>query len=139
MSPDPLWIKADRLVDPQRLNLYAYVRNNPLRFTDPTGMDVVLGKCAVGDAKKCFDIFQRGLRKEDRDHIHLVEGNGKNGFKKGQFGVTVDADYKSTSKNFQALQTAANDHSAVGRIDVLKDGDTYQLFGTISWSKQGGM
>jgi RHS repeat-associated protein len=31
MTPDPLYIEAHRLVDPQRLNLYAYARNNPFR------------------------------------------------------------------------------------------------------------
>ena len=65
-SPDPIWVKADRLVDPQRLNLYAYGRNNPLRFTDPTGMDIEIGKCAIGTAQDCFNRFQQGLRKEDR-------------------------------------------------------------------------
>lgn len=70
--------------------------------------------------------------------MHLVVGDGKNGFKKGQFGVTVDADYKSESKNFQTLQKAANDHSAVGQIDVLRSGDTYKVFGTVSYSKEAG-
>ena len=124
MSADPILVKADRMLDPQRLSLYAYGRNNPLKFTDPTGMDVVLGRCAGANANKCFKILQLGLRKEDRTHVHLVEGIGKNGFKQGQFGVTVDSDYKSTSGNFNNLQLAANDHSATGRIDVLTNGDT---------------
>jgi RHS repeat-associated protein len=35
MTPDPL---GGKLVDPQTLNRYSYVINNPLRFTDPTGL-----------------------------------------------------------------------------------------------------
>ena len=37
---DPITIKRERLRDPQRLNLYAYVRNNPLVFYDPDGQDL---------------------------------------------------------------------------------------------------
>jgi RHS repeat-associated protein len=36
MSPDPL---GGRPEDPQTLNRYAYARNNPLSFSDPTGLD----------------------------------------------------------------------------------------------------
>jgi RHS repeat-associated protein len=36
-SVDPIYISKDRLVDPQAINLYAYVRNNPLSYIDPTG------------------------------------------------------------------------------------------------------
>jgi RHS repeat-associated protein len=39
-STDPILITADRLIDPQEINLYHYARNNPLRFTDPTGEDI---------------------------------------------------------------------------------------------------
>jgi len=72
-------------------------------------------------------MLQEGLRKEDRSHVHLVEGDGRNGFKKGQFGVTVDAGYKSKSENFQFLQKAANDHSATAQVDVLSSKDTVSL------------
>jgi hypothetical protein len=36
MSPDDFW-KDTNLADPQSLNKYAYSRNNPLRYVDPTG------------------------------------------------------------------------------------------------------
>jgi hypothetical protein len=78
--------------------------------------------------KICFlEIFQSGLRKADRGHVHLVVGTGKNGFGKGQFGVTVDKNYKSDSANFQATQKAANDRTAVGKISVVSAGDTVWL------------
>jgi RHS repeat-associated protein len=40
LSADPITIKPDRLQDPQRLNRFSYVRNSPLRFSDPTGEDL---------------------------------------------------------------------------------------------------
>lgn len=37
ISPDDF---GGHLEDPQTLNRYTYVRNNPLRYTDPTGHDL---------------------------------------------------------------------------------------------------
>lgn len=37
---DPAIVNADKLVDPQRWNLYVYTRNSPLVCIDPDGQDV---------------------------------------------------------------------------------------------------
>jgi RHS repeat-associated protein len=36
LSPDAFW-KDSHVADPQSWNEYVYARNNPLRYTDPTG------------------------------------------------------------------------------------------------------
>jgi RHS repeat-associated protein len=41
-SPDPLFMAAERLPDPQQLNIYTYARNNPLKYTDPSGLDITI-------------------------------------------------------------------------------------------------
>jgi RHS repeat-associated protein len=139
MQTDPIWVKADRMLDPQRLNLYSYVRNNPLTLTDPSGMDVVLRTCS-GSATmtQCFKQVQDGLKKEDRSHVHLVEGDGKNGFKKGQYGITVDADYKGSAGNFSTLQKLANDHSATANVDVLNPNDSFNVRVSLSYDAKKG-
>jgi RHS repeat-associated protein len=39
---DPVFTWEENLADPQRWNRYAYVRNNPLRYTDPDGRQIRL-------------------------------------------------------------------------------------------------
>ena len=72
-SPDPMIIDQARLLDPQQWNMYAYVRNNPLRFIDPLG----LYTCA--DEKKCAEFEkarQEALKSKDTDVVRSANAYG---------------------------------------------------------------
>jgi RHS repeat-associated protein len=45
-SPDPM---AGSVASPQSLNRYAYVRNDPINLSDPTGMGPLMYVCSPGD------------------------------------------------------------------------------------------
>jgi hypothetical protein len=48
MSPDPSGLAYAHPSNPQSLNLYAYALNNPLKYTDPTGMYCYYGDTGGG-------------------------------------------------------------------------------------------
>ncbi len=65
MSPDPM---GGKRIDPQTLNKYSYVRNNPLNLTDPTGLYIV--DCTDGstkDRKNCNKASDRFEKQRDKD------------------------------------------------------------------------
>jgi hypothetical protein len=97
-----------------------------------------LRTCSGPTVSWCFAQVQNGLKKEDRSHVHLVEGNDKNGFKKGEYGISVDANYKGSAGNFTTLQTLANDHSGTANIDVLKSTDSFNVRVSLSYNAKTG-
>jgi RHS repeat-associated protein len=58
MSPDLFTVTLGRVADPQQLNLYAYVRNNPLTHVDPAGMIIDDAEC-LEDKKHCGNDWQK--------------------------------------------------------------------------------
>jgi RHS repeat-associated protein len=40
-SPDPSFLKWNKLLNPQRWNLYSYAVNNPFKYVDPDGQDAI--------------------------------------------------------------------------------------------------
>jgi RHS repeat-associated protein len=65
-SSDPITITPERLLDPQRINLYGYTRNNPLKYTDPTGKDLKLDpKQKSADADRIIKAIAEAYRREE--------------------------------------------------------------------------
>jgi RHS repeat-associated protein len=60
MSPDPSGLESANSTNPQSLNLYSYVLNNPFSFTDPTGLYCYWDKGSSDD-----DPEDGGASKED--------------------------------------------------------------------------
>ena len=75
LSVDPHLDIKKNLPEPQRWNRYAYVTNNPIKYTDPDGRDSVLIVVSTGDAAD-----------EKAGHAAFWAGDNKTGFGISVFG-----------------------------------------------------
>ncbi len=86
-SPDPLMILKQKFTDPQQWNMYSYVRNNPLRFLDPTGMYVANCGEGIKNCEKQIQNFEKArqdaLKSKDPNIRKAAEAYGKLGDKNG--------------------------------------------------------
>jgi RHS repeat-associated protein len=86
-SVDPVIIKKARLLDPQRINLYAYVRNNPLKFIDPDGADLILAEGLKPSQREFIvknmarlymtDKGRQALERADQSPFKITVGKGE--------------------------------------------------------------
>ncbi len=160
-SPDPL-LNSGRPWEPQSWNRYAYALNNPLKFTDPTGL-YEWGACSGSD-KDC-DSYRKRFReslsylktardsydKKSREYKRLdasLKSYGKEGDRNGVsvgFGdlggtaagrTTPGGDLKSFSVMFDPAKMSATDTSKWLSIDAGHEGthvdDLKQVFGGAS-------
>jgi hypothetical protein len=108
-------LESGRLVDPQQLNLYSYVRNNPQKFRDPTGMILEVAGNESARARALRDI-QRTVPRDERANVKLIEGAGKSGMAEGHFYIdarALNAGKANEDSNFHALRQIADSPGTV--------------------------
>jgi len=144
LSPDPLYLEMHRLVDPQQLNLYVYGRNNPLRYTVSTGLDVNLD-CSKVSADACNKTVgdlngrkdaQFSVSRNDKTGLLQVDGkvdtSKLSSSEAALYGAITDTDHHATlsvvseSADVQFGRFDGNGHNTLDRSDLNLLGNVSQ-------------
>ncbi len=96
MQPDPMFFQASMVTDPQRFNLYAYVRNSPLNLVDPTGEAIELS----GDEEQ---------RRKQLEAAKAAVGKQAGSYLYENKVTTTDANGNTTTKYFVGVYTNGPD------------------------------
>lgn len=94
---EPVGVPWANFNNPQSLNLYSYVTNNPTSFTDPDGHDCVL------QSRTGTDTEQVSVTSGDCSHVSTGDGQTKTfvngtvtGVQAGQDGKSIDIGFKAS-------------------------------------------
>lgn len=110
-SPDPIFMELHRLADPQSLNLYSYVRNNPLNLTDPTGMLVDVDCSRVSSDACKQTVTDLNNRKDAQFQVTRDADTG-------QLNVVGNVDASKLSSSEAELYKAISDPNHTATLDV---------------------
>ena len=111
MSVDPVIVTPARMLDPQRFNLYAYARNNPLNYTDPSGQDINFVNDTDEGRKKALAKIAKNLTAKEATNIGMRQK--KDGSYEA-FVIDKKAIGKDASNGYKQLGGAAKDQLTCG-------------------------
>jgi RHS repeat-associated protein len=98
MSPDAPFVDQ-HVDDAQSWNLYAYARNNPLIYIDPTGEAIELTGKTEEDRKKELEAIKQSLvNSKVADKLYINPEIGKDGKETGRYFVGIQGDAKEFAK-----------------------------------------
>jgi RHS repeat-associated protein len=138
-SVDPIVVTPERFFDPQQFNLYAYTRNNPLRFVDPTGEKLVISGSIDDIKKQLADILgtddaakrisydeKTGIITVDLKDIDLTKNEGASLLSdvigsKNTYGLTVGSSVESLGGQLSLIPTKDNAYSSMVNLDNNPD------------------
>src|SRR5207247_1744855 len=119
--PDPIMFSKQKVVDPQQWNMYAYARNNPLRFLDPTGMYI----CS-GTKEQCAAI------KTALDNVRKAANNLKDGSKARKALEKIIGIYGREGEEYATENNAIDAQSRVNKgLDV---NSAYTGLWNVNWT-----
>lgn len=103
-SPDPLYFQEEMLGDPQRWNLHSYVRNNPLRFIDPTGQKIELTGQTEEERRKQLAAIQGAVGNEAGARLRVEQDK-----QSGRYFVGIAGDVST----FRSINPAASTFATI--------------------------
>jgi len=136
MSSDPLSLHSQRLTTPQSLNLYIYVLNSPVSYSDPTGLESSVFIVTGGNGPKEQQFGHAALFTSTPGFEGGISYGGHYGFEHGSAGFVSNytgrgstvTEYKLNLTPEQEAKLAAFvKHNSDGQVDGSAFGHNWMI------------